>query len=316
MKTVERKLAGIESIQLFTVAGTVTGSIEHDQIAAAQKKLDEWGVTAREIKIELERRGCSMRSIPSYGFPSTPQFRSSEWSYNLDAAPNGLLEFAFTNSLGFQNVRICERMGHRTEHGIHYKYHEDGHREIDLNAHGWRAYAWREIDVPPVEPSTSHAKKKFDSEAIDAWLSANCGTGVPYREATNLKTMLHGLAYVLRQIESSKTYKVSIGQVGSVTSALRMALSHFATVALSEKMAPHTNLVSVPEELLNLTFAIQHNPNCPSRWLVRLPGKGPIDFKPYGDALGIVKHETGDRLGFGGNLEEATQAALSSPEAT
>jgi len=67
----------------------------------------------------------------------------------------------------------------------------------------------------------------------------------------------------------------------------------------------------LPPELLKLTFAIQHNPNCPSPWLVRLPGKsGAIDMKPYGDPLGLVRHQTGDILGFGKTLEEAARAAL------
>jgi hypothetical protein len=72
----------------------------------------------------------------------------------------------------------------------------------------------------------------------------------------------------------------------------------------------------LPPELLKLTFAIQHNPNCPSPWLVRLPGKsGAIDMKPYGDPLGLVRHQTGDILGFGKTLEEAARAAPPPPAA-
>lgn len=66
----------------------------------------------------------------------------------------------------------------------------------------------------------------------------------------------------------------------------------------------------VPSELCRLTFAVQHNPNCPSPWLVRLPGKGPIDMLPYGDPLRLVKHQTGDILGFGKTFEEAARAVL------
>jgi hypothetical protein len=44
-----------------------------------------------------------------------------------------------------------------------------------------------------------------------------------------------------------------------------------------------------------------------------LPGKsGTIDMKAYRDVVGIVQHETGDRLGFGKTFEEAAQAALAS----
>jgi hypothetical protein len=65
------------------------------------------------------------------------------------------------------------------------------------------------------------------------------------------------------------------------------------------------------DDLCKLTFAVQHNPNCPAPWLVRLPGKGPIDMKPYGDPLGRVPHQTGDILGFGKTFDEAARAALS-----
>jgi hypothetical protein len=66
----------------------------------------------------------------------------------------------------------------------------------------------------------------------------------------------------------------------------------------------------VPEELLNRTFVVQHNPNCPSPFLVRLGGAGPIDMKPYGDGLGLRPHQTGDILGFGKTLAEAAEDAL------
>lgn len=69
-------------------------------------------------------------------------------------------------------------------------------------------------------------------------------------------------------------------------------------------------------KLCKLTFAVQHNPNCPSPWLVRLPGKGPIDMKPYGDPLRLVARQTGDILGFGKTFLDATRAALSAKEAS
>ena len=71
----------------------------------------------------------------------------------------------------------------------------------------------------------------------------------------------------------------------------------------------------VPTELLDRTFAVQHNPRCPSAWLVRLPGKsGAIDLKPYGDRVFNVPHQTGDILGFGKTFEEAARAALATTE--
>lgn len=71
----------------------------------------------------------------------------------------------------------------------------------------------------------------------------------------------------------------------------------------------------VPAEFRALTFAVQHNPNCPSPWLVRLPGKGAgsIDMKPYGSmgsGLGVIRHETKDALGFGKTFAAAGAAAL------
>ena len=68
--------------------------------------------------------------------------------------------------------------------------------------------------------------------------------------------------------------------------------------------------VEARAQLGKLTFAVQHNPNCPSAWLVRLPGQGPIDMKPYGDVLGLVAHQTGDILGFGKTFGEAARKAL------
>jgi len=73
-----------------------------------------------------------------------------------------------------------------------------------------------------------------EQEAIDAWLAQNCGTGLPYGEATDDAGMLHGLAYVLRQIEGTASYKVHIGQCNSATSAIRRALEHFARIELAK----------------------------------------------------------------------------------
>lgn len=88
---------------------------------------------------------------------------------------------------------------------------------------------------------------------------------------------------------------------------------HSEGVSTPSSTPPPVSHLRVPEALTELTFAIQHNPNCPGPWLVRLPGKsGCIDFKPYRDQLGIVPHQTGDVLGFGKTLEEAATAALKS----
>ena len=59
------------------------------------------------------------------------------------------------------------------------------------------------------------------------------------------------------------------------------------------------------------TFAVQHNPNCPSPWLVRMPGKSLIiDMKPRGVFGGSEDDLTDDILGYGKTFEEAADAAL------
>lgn len=70
------------------------------------------------------------------------------------------------------------------------------------------------------------------------------------------------------------------------------------------------------DRLRDVTYAVQHNPNCPAKYLVRLVGKsGRIDFKPYGNGLPRVKHETTDILGFGKTLGEAIDNALADAHA-
>ena len=86
-------------------------------------------------------------------------------------------------------------------------------------------------------------------------------------------------------------------------------------------MAEATAGSFVPAEFRSLTFAVQHNPNCPSPWLVRLAGKGAgsIDMKAYGvtgSGLGLIPHETKDALGFGKTFASAGAAALQAQSAS
>ena len=84
---------------------------------------------------------------------------------------------------------------------------------------------------------------------------------------------------------------------------------------LLDRMTPAVvdSMQEAIETLSKLTFAIQHNPNCPSPWLIRVPGKSAIiDMKPYSS----VTHSddlTGDRLAFGKTLPDAV-AKLALPE--
>lgn len=89
-----------------------------------------------------------------------------------------------------------------------------------LEAHN--AHRRQQVDV----------EEKTERETIDQWLTANCGKGLPHEDAHDLPTALHGLAYLLRQIESASTYKVFIGQVGPATSSLRWVLDYLAADAI------------------------------------------------------------------------------------
>ena len=55
----------------------------------------------------------------------------------------------------------------------------------------------------------------------------------------------------------------------------------------------------IPEWLLERTFEVQHNPNCPSPFLVRMvtPGTGRLDSLP--------PNVTKDTIGYGKTLTEA-----------
>lgn len=56
--------------------------------------------------------------------------------------------------------------------------------------------------------------------------------------------------------------------------------------------------------LENKTYVLEHNPNCPAPYLIRLPGKrtGIIDKEPLG--------ESQDIFAYGKNFQEAAKRAL------
>lgn len=73
---------------------------------------------------------------------------------------------------------------------------------------------------------------------------------------------------------------------------------------------------ALPDCIKERTFAVQYSPNCPSRWLVRLPGEsGTIDLRPYSNFTPKDKF-TGDILGFGKTFEEAAIRALANEAET
>ncbi len=66
--------------------------------------------------------------------------------------------------------------------------------------------------------------------------------------------------------------------------------------------------IEVPAILLGMTFAVEYNPNCPSPWLVRMPGaKAVIDHKSY---VADAPFLTEDALGFGRTLAQAATNAI------
>lgn len=75
-------------------------------------------------------------------------------------------------------------------------------------------------------------------EEMNAWLTANCGCGLPYEKATDLNSALHGVSYVLRQIESTSKYTVHIGQCGPATTGLRWLLDYVARHELAAPAQP------------------------------------------------------------------------------
>ena len=66
--------------------------------------------------------------------------------------------------------------------------------------------------------------------------------------------------------------------------------------------------IDVPADLLAMTFAVEYNPNCPSPWLVRMPGaKAVIDHKSYTAKPPLM---TEDALDFGRTLAQAATNAM------
>jgi hypothetical protein len=86
----------------------------------------------------------------------------------------------------------------------------------------------------PLEPPMTDNTHE-DVVGLDAWLAENCGRGLPHGEVTDLKGALHALAYVARQINSTSSYKVHIGQCVSATTGIQWVLNHFARAALNTR---------------------------------------------------------------------------------
>lgn len=113
---------------------------------------------------------------------------------------------------------------------------------------------------------------------------------------------------------ASDTYKKRNGHLASFEdeSGEKCWIVPFdAFEALRSVLTAQVQDVSGLERLRDVTYAVQHNPNCPAKYLVRLVGKsGRIELKPYGNHFPSVKHETSDVLGFGKTIDEAIDNAL------
>jgi hypothetical protein len=96
------------------------------------------------------------------------------------------------------------------------------------------------------------------------------------------------------------TKKTSVFTAESVARMFLLVLSIIMQIAV-KKLRKNEGVL---DQLAEKTFAIQHNPNCPSPYLVRLAGKGRrmIALKP--------RSQTADILGYGKTLCEAAAAAL------
>lgn len=71
---------------------------------------------------------------------------------------------------------------------------------------------------------------------------------------------------------------------------------------MKEVWREETEFFAIWREMDTLTYAVVHNPNCPSPFLVRLCGSMVLDYQPHGT--------TRDILGFGKTRTEAAKEAL------
>ena len=125
----------------------------------------------------------------------------------------------------------------------------------------------------------------------------------------------HDLRVIMsREAETPKVYHIGVNTMAQVFKPSGLTDLHDLQAvfdAIENAISAQVRDVAGLKRLEQRTFAIQHNPNCPAPWLVRLPGKsGRIDMKSHADQLGFVKHVTGDFLGFGKTLDEAADRAL------
>jgi hypothetical protein len=173
---------------------------------------------------------------------------------------------------------------------------------------------WADLAMKNRAVFDSHGVRNLDGPVFDAAREALASTSPPktnpigYISRDTFAELLHDNSGEYKIVTPEDLIMVE-GSIADYVPIFSLPGAH------PSDPPPQDHVAGVPEDLLKLTFAIQHNPNCPSQWLVRLPGKsGSIDMKPYRDLIGIVPHQTGDILGFGKTLDEAARAALAASE--
>lgn len=184
------------------------------------------------------------------------------------------------------------------------------HDEVEYPDPHFPDYHWPEHpdDTGQREDGWLHIVPK-DTQAQFRDIARRLATFVDRKTASALTALQEEVARLTRDNRDLQKIADDLGR------AVQAHADEEARATAAEAEAAALRAEAFPEALRGHTFVVQHNPNCPSPWLVRLPGKsGRIDLKPYGHTFPPVKHETDDILGFGKTLDDAARAALSARE--
>lgn len=158
-------------------------------------------------------------------------------------------------------------------------------------------------DIPEPTSPLEVIRARFQAEmrTLNADCAALCARA---RELQEKPTVTKGDRTEFTKIAENMALKITsvqpyiVGKFAEAASEIMAHLKMDAHPGQLPKSAPET----IPDWLLAKTFAVQHNPNCPKPFLVRLPGKSAaLDMLPY--------DKTGDILGFGDTLREAAESA-------
>ncbi|WP_320196273.1 hypothetical protein RMR10_004395 [Agrobacterium rosae] len=160
-----------------------------------------------------------------------------------------------------------------------------------------------EAATAPAPPAPSVAVKDLEWVGHgDKGANADTGLGTRY-EIRSIGADLFLYRVVQNCVEGHETRP-------NIIEAKKAAQAHHDAAVRAALSAQVQDVVGL-ERLKDITYAVQHSPNCPAKFLVRLVGKsGVIDLKPYGGPFTFMKNETTDILGFGKTIDEAIDKAL------